>query len=157
LDGLAAVTLRYDALGRELERKEPDGERTRTEYLPLARRVWDPNDSAPSSPHYDTPTRYDDDGLDRLVRVTERDGQNELVTGLYTYDALGKLTSATDAAKHVRRYQYDGRSRRISLDDPNAGTWTFEYSDGNDLLLRTDPTGRHVRCEYDALGRKTAE
>jgi len=157
LKTLPRISLSYDAQLRVVRKVEGDGALTRTEYLQLGHRVFDPNDTDESSPHFDTPTLFVSDGLDRLVEVTERQGKQDLRTARYSYDAAGQLLSWVDAAGHPRRYAYDGRSRRVSIDDPNAGLWRFEFTDGDDRLSRTDPTGRFVSWAYDDAGRKTQE
>ena len=144
---------RYDASGRTLATIHPDRSSTNTRYLPLAREESDENDSDSSSEHYGTPTTYRLDGLGRLVEVIERDGDRELLTGSYAYDAAGNLTQWRDALGRERRYRYDGRSRRVEIDDPNAGRWQFEYTDGDDLQRRVDPAGQVVRTSYDGFGR----
>src|SRR5690606_41431687 len=57
-----------------------DGATERTEYAPLRRSVWDGNDSDPGSQHFDTPTTYEYDGLERLRAVIERESIAEYRT-----------------------------------------------------------------------------
>jgi RHS repeat-associated protein len=156
-------TLR-DATGRSVSTVHSDGASTLTEYLPLARTEHDENDTDAASKHAGTPTTYVSDGLGRLVRVVERAREGtdsteptEITSGLYSYDPAGKVTSIRDAAAHTRRYTYDGRGRRVTIDDPNAGQWTLDYTDGNDLAVRHDPAGHIVRWTYDAFGRPLTE
>jgi len=148
-------TLR-DALGRPVSVQHADGASTRTSYGPLQRSTWDENDNDPKSRHHDTPTTYETDGLDRVRAIVEREGPAEHRTH-FDFNAAGSLLRVEDAAGSVRRYAYDGRSRRVFVDDPNAGKWTFVYTTANDLEQRIDPTGRSVRYAYDPVGRVTDE
>ena len=146
----------YDALGRTIRSIDVDESETRTEHGPLWRREWDANDSDGDSPHQGTPTTYYDDGLARIRRVVQLDETREVPT-FFHYDPLGNLTRMIDAEMRVRRYVYDGRSRRVRVEDPNAGTWRFEHTDGDDLHVRHDPAGHRVRYEHDVLGRPLEE
>ncbi|HEX4341007.1 MAG TPA: toxin TcdB middle/N-terminal domain-containing protein [Polyangiaceae bacterium] len=150
------TSVQHDALGRELVTTALDGSTRRTAYAPLSKTVWDENDNDATSPHHDTPTRYENDGLGRLRSVVERDGAREVRT-TYDYDPAGKLVRFTDAAGTAHRYEYDGRSRRTLVDDPNAGRWRFFYSTANDVDHRVDPAGNAVRYVYDPIGRITDE
>ncbi|MGC4067254.1 MAG: hypothetical protein QM784_21955 [Polyangiaceae bacterium] len=154
---LLGTTSSHDALGRVTSVRHPDGAEARTDYSPLQRTVWDENDTDSASPHAGTPTTYLSDGLDRLVSVVEREAGHEIVTGEYSYIASGSLEKVTDALGRVRSYEYDGRSRRTRIEDPDAGIWTMSYTDGNDLESRLDPDGAQVSFAYDALGRVIEE
>ncbi|HEX9298209.1 MAG TPA: FG-GAP-like repeat-containing protein, partial [Polyangiaceae bacterium] len=165
--GLEGTYQYRDATGREISKKHGnDGAATHIVYSPLVREEWDENDMDPKSSHYATPTTFRLDGLGRLRTVIEkvRDAQGggpamdrQIISGTYTYDPLGKLVGLTDAAQHSRTYVYDGRSRRIRLEDPNAGVWKFQYTDGNDLAYQFDPAGNVVHYTYDDLGRTVEE
>ncbi|HMA93008.1 MAG TPA: RHS repeat-associated core domain-containing protein, partial [Polyangiaceae bacterium] len=85
------------------------------------------------------------------------DAGREIVTGQYSYDGLGNLLSVTDAMGRQRTYAYDGRSRRTMISDPNAGTWSMTYTDGNDLESRVGLDGGRVSFLYDSLGRAVEE
>src|SRR5690606_11260708 len=74
------VRNRRDALGRLVVTEHLDGATERTEYAPLRRSVWDGNDSDPGSQHFDTPTTYEYDGLERLRAVIERESIAEYRT-----------------------------------------------------------------------------
>ncbi len=149
-------TLR-DALGRELYTQYPDGAESRIDYAPLSTTNWDENDTDQSSPHKNTPTTHNQDGLGRLVSVIEREGTRAITTGTYAYTPIGSVTQIVDAFSTRAHYGYDGRGRRVTINDPNGGTWQLSYTDGNDLEQRIDPTGNSVRFTYDGFGRPLKE
>ncbi|HMA95105.1 MAG TPA: RHS repeat-associated core domain-containing protein [Polyangiaceae bacterium] len=154
---LPGTTYVRDALGRVVVSRHPDGAEARTEYSPFSVTSWDENDSDPASPHYGTPTTTISDAHGRVRSVIERDAGREIVTGQYAYDGLGNLLSVTDALGRTRLYSYDGRSRRTTINDPNAGTWTMTYTDGNDLESRVGPDGSRLSFLYDSFGRAVEE
>jgi len=149
-------TLR-DALGRELYTRYPDGAESRLDYAPLSTTTWDENDTDQSSVHKNTPTTHNQDGLGRTVSVIERESTRSITTGTYAYTPVGSVTRISDALGHPRTCGYDGRGRRVRIDDPNGGFWELSYTDGNDLELQTDPTGNAVRYSYDHFGRPLEE
>ena len=149
--------MHYDAQGRPVSVTQLDGASTRTVYQPLEQWTWDENDNDSRSEHYGTPTDRLFDGRGRLVAVIERDGDREVTSGRYRYDALGNLLEVIDANGAVRQYAYDGRSRRTTIEDPNAGEWWTGYTDGDDVGRRVDASGAQVRYVYDSLGRLLEE
>ncbi len=151
-----AVTTTFDAKGRALVTTQPDGAQSRVSYAPLSVTAYDENDSDPQSPHFDTPATSFSDGLGRTTIVREQQGSQSVDTA-YRYDALGNVLSVVDQNGTPHRYSFDGRSRQISVSDPNAGTWRLEYNDANDVLARIDGSDNRVQYSYDLLGRVTAE
>jgi RHS repeat-associated protein len=156
IDERPGTTTLYDALERSIIEREVGGAERRVEHLPLAQRVYDENDTDPSSEHFDTPITYESDGADRLRVIVEHD-EGRLVRTRYGYDALDNLVEATDAAGHVRRHVFDGRSRRRRVEDPNAGSWTLDYDDADALVLQRDPEGNELHYHYDLAGRVALE
>ena len=146
-----------DAQGREVAIRHPDGSETQRQYSPLSVASFDENETDSSSAHFNTPTTQKQDGLGRVVQVVEREATTSIISGIYGFDSAGNLLTFADALGHTRTYSYDGRGRRVATSDPNAGKWSFEYSDGNDLVRRIDPTGSAVRFVVDGLGRPIEE
>lgn len=153
----AGTVSKRDAIGRISSVRHPDGATSRTEYGPLTTTFWDENDVDEASPHFGTPTTISRDGLGRIVSVLEREGEREILAAQYDYSAVGDLRHVVDALGRNRYYAYDGRSRRVRIDDPNAGVWTLTYTLGNDVASRTGPDGKVISYEYDAFGRVTEE
>lgn len=154
--GNGGVTFGHDALGRVLREQEIDGAVRSTAYGPLQRVVSDENDNDVGGPHAGTPTTFVQDGLGRLVSVREVDGGRGVETR-YGYDGLGNLTRIVDARGGIHGVTYDGLSRRLRLEDPNAGTWTFSYNATDQLTERVDGAGHRVEYRHDLLGRVVEE
>lgn len=73
----------------------------------------------------------------------------------YAYFANGTLKTA-DYGGHVITVGIDGWGRKISLNDPSAGTYTYEYNDLGELLEETTPKGT-TTYEYDNFGKVTSK
>ncbi|HEX6686874.1 MAG TPA: RHS repeat-associated core domain-containing protein [Candidatus Limnocylindrales bacterium] len=73
----------------------------------------------------------------------------------YGYTRSGELSTVTDPAGNVWRYDYDQRGRRISASDPDSGTSTMGYDDEDRLVESTDARGVKLAFTYDAIDRRT--
>ncbi|MEO1270522.1 MAG: toxin TcdB middle/N-terminal domain-containing protein, partial [Myxococcota bacterium] len=95
-DDVRYTDYRRDGQYRLLEMIEPDAELyggqpsvSRTVYAPLMTMAWDPEDSDPDSPHFETPTIQTTNGLGQLVAIdrtleAQDNRDNTLIT--FTYD-----------------------------------------------------------------------
>jgi RHS repeat-associated protein len=72
----------------------------------------------------------------------------------YDYTAFGQL-AATDAQGVVSSATYDGRGRKKTSVDPDAGTWQYVYNVAGELIRQTNPRSQTTTLEYDRLGRMT--
>jgi RHS repeat-associated protein len=81
-------------------------------------------------------------------------------TTTYTYDALGRQLTMTNAAgtslaaTWTTTYNLAGETE--SQVDPDTGTTSSQYDTAGDLVLTTTPTST-LAYTYDLLGRKTGE
>ena len=67
----------------------------------------------------------------------------------YTYDALDRPVSATDADGNTTRYAYDPLGNLATVTDPNGNTMTFRYNAAGELTEKTDIHGCTTRyTEY---------
>jgi RHS repeat-associated protein len=146
-----------DALGRVIRKVLPDGAESRTEFVPLGTWEHDENDTDPASPHFDTPTLKETDGLGRTLRVTEDLGAGERATRQFTWDPADALRVFTDAEGHTRSYGFDALGRRIRTEDADAGTWGYGFDDAGNETRRVDPLGQEIRWTYDGGGRVLTE
>jgi RHS repeat-associated protein len=150
----------FDATGRALETVLPDAElyddtasRTRTEYLPLATRVLDEEDTDSSSDHYDTPTLMHTDGLGRTTAHERFLTPNRSVKVELTYDALSNLKGYRDSEGNEKTQLYDLLGRITRIVDPDSGTTSFVHDDAGNVLEEADGRQVTVVREYDRLNR----
>ena len=146
----------YDASRRVLRTLTKLGIATRTEYAPFVTRAWDGAQNDPTSPYEHTPVTKENDGLGRLVRTTYVLGGAPLGE-TYAYDAAGALVSKTDAESNVARYTYDGRGRRLTVDDPDSGHHSFVYDATGNEVEHHKPDGTVTRSTFDLGGRPLTE
>ncbi|MBI3886999.1 MAG: VCBS repeat-containing protein [Opitutae bacterium] len=73
----------------------------------------------------------------------------------YSYDALGNLTG-TNAAGVATSLAYDLRGRKLSMADPDMGSWLYRYNAFGELIWQRDAKGQIVTLAYDSLGRLTS-
>ncbi|MWV17459.1 type IV secretion protein Rhs [Pseudomonas sp. L-22-4S-12] len=164
-DPLGQIThYRYDARGRLLEIRHPDGSQhllvwnaqgelieerlpgggiCRYRYDAFGRLITRQDDNGAL-------TQYQWDAGGRLAQVTLPSG----ATRAYTYNPYGKITSERDEQGRVTRYEYaDGLhlvSRRIN---PDGSQLRYRYD--NARLLLTDienERGEHYRLDYHPNG-----
>ena len=53
-------------------------------------------------------------------------------------------------------FTYDSLGRKIAMNDPDMGNWTYEYDLNGNLINQTDARGISTLLSYDALDRLTA-
>ena len=154
---------RYDVLGREVESENPDGTRRRIRYGPLLRMHEDENVVARVS---GAPIRYHDDGLGRLVAISEHprlhpparssQARKEWRT-TFQYDAADRMTGFVNAKGEQRIVVYDGLGRVARISDPAFGVHKFAHDAASNVLASTDSEGRTARYAYDGLNRLVSE
>jgi len=178
------VELRYDAVGRVLQRIEDPGTgklnlTTSYTYDGQGRQltVTDPSNRV-------TTFAYDREG--RLTQIVRDPGGVAVTTTTYTYDAQGRQVTVTEGADtpaaQVTQYTYDvlGRRTQEVLDpgpgklnltttyvydvndnvvrriDANNATTRFYYDEANRLVYSVDALGAMTRHWYDTAGREVA-
>ncbi|MDY0002110.1 MAG: toxin TcdB middle/N-terminal domain-containing protein [Polyangia bacterium] len=142
-----------DALGRPIRKILPDGSETLTEHVPLGTWSYDENDTDPSSPHANTPTYKETDGLGRTMLIEEDAGGGERHRRRYTWNAADSLLAFEDAEGHVRSWRYDGMGRRVATEDPDGGSWRYRFDDESNEVARIDPLGGTLTRAHDGGGR----
>lgn len=100
-------------------------------------------------------------GYLRKLEVTDPVNAGAFVTvAQYSYDANGRLLTATDAEGYTLTYSYDALDRVTQTQHPDGTTETVEYSqDGHTIIAPTKFTGRDgrsIRHRYNALGQRMA-
>ncbi|MFJ9720303.1 polymorphic toxin-type HINT domain-containing protein [Streptomyces sp. NPDC101213] len=75
----------------------------------------------------------------------------------YTYTALGKIDTVTDAKGNVWRYEYDALGRKTRSIDPDAGTSRTEFDELDRPIASWDAREKKTSIVYDKLGRVTSK
>ncbi len=89
----------------------------------------------------------------------ENDGTTSRLTATYTYDAQGRLLSATDAAGNQTDYTYEAAGNLATTTRPannDAGVQpvtAYAYDALGRVTSTTDPLGQVTTTTYDALDR----
>ncbi|GAB3949165.1 RHS repeat-associated core domain-containing protein [Kribbella albertanoniae] len=73
---------------------------------------------------------------------------------VYVYTKAGQLSSVTDPAGNVWRYEYDLRGRRVKVVEPDRGTTTYTYNELDQKTSSTDNRGTKLFFTYDEIGRE---
>ncbi len=159
--GWEPTTMRYDAAGRLVTMREPDGDggftEQRTEYEPLRTLVYDAGDMDPESPYFDTPSVVEVDGLGRTVARVRDGGGGRLLRTSFAYDVYGNPASATDPEGVTIRQSATPDGRIVRLDDPHRGERLFEHDLSGNIVREEDARGAVVRYEFDGANRRVAE
>jgi YD repeat-containing protein len=141
----------YDGLGQVRRVERPDGTRLSARFLVnrIEKRPPEIADNQPAQVE-----RYNARG--DLIAVDQPDGAGGVLHTAYERDALGRITSVTDAGGRVSvRYVYAGPGSPARITHADAGERTYWRDAQNQLRQRTDSLGRRLRLEYDVLGRMT--
>ncbi|MGW5667690.1 DNRLRE domain-containing protein [Micromonospora sp. NPDC003776] len=92
------------------------------------------------------------DALGRLTSYTDADGN----TSTTTYDLLGRIATSNDG-KAERTYTYDGGTERrgllTSVTDAQAGTFSGSYDTDGNLTTENWPNGVSVTRQVDEVGK----
>ena len=93
------------------------------------------------------------DAAGRIVLASDPGGQIQYD---YTYVTLdGHITLRTTATTngHTTTTWSDSRGNRIRLQDPDAGTNTYEYNAYGEIVRQVDARGDTLKITYDNIGR----
>ena len=74
----------------------------------------------------------------KLVRVTDDTGAQVA----HQHDAFGNLVQTRDALQNVLKVSHDTRGRKLSVDDPDTGLWTYCYNALGELRAQQSPNQR---------------
>ena len=129
----APVTMTgYDTFGDTTESEDADGNVTTYGY------DGDGRQNSETLPSYTPP------------------GATSPITASYskTYNGLGQVTSAKDAAGNTTQSTYDQLGDLTSETAPDNGVTNYTYDTNGDQLSATSPTGAQTTATYDYLGRQ---
>ncbi len=114
-------------------------------------------------------TRFIYDPMNRLVeqRLEMRAGEGPDLVRTFAYNALGWMTSSTDAKGAASTKSYDALGRVVSSTDLNGAAAWMEYgpksggtlfeSSASKPMRATDARGYQTEYEYDAMVRPTRQ
>ncbi|MEV7612391.1 RHS repeat-associated core domain-containing protein [Streptomyces sp. NPDC089799] len=110
-------------------------------------------------PTGETPTRAFLDGAGRKTEL--RFFRGDSPTGAYdktsyAYNQRGALEAVVNQAGDKWEFGYDIRGRQTTQKDPDKGTTSMTYGQGDRVTSVTEGRGKTVVPEYDALGRVIA-
>jgi RHS repeat-associated protein len=71
----------------------------------------------------------------------------------YAYDKANNLSTVTDAAGNVTTLTYDKLGRKLTMNDPDMGTWTYAYDLAGNLIRQTDAKNQRLCFTYDLQNR----
>ncbi|MDG9670783.1 FG-GAP-like repeat-containing protein [Hahella sp. CR1] len=74
----------------------------------------------------------------------------------YEYDGAGNMVTVKDetaASSGLTQISYDLRGRKIAMNDPDKGEWSYQYDAFGSLVAQKDAEGKVVCQAYDELGR----
>jgi RHS repeat-associated protein/uncharacterized repeat protein (TIGR01451 family) len=168
--GVRWTTTSYDVLNRPLEITRPDGTKERHRYF--LQNGLQLHDYVDANRHR-TVTRTDAWG--RRVQVDEFAGDcsnawsayacaapsttawTNAGTTTYRYTPLDLLDQVADALGNVTTMTYDSLGRKLTMSDPDMGSWSYQYDVSGSLLRQTDAKGQTTVFQYDPLNRLTAK
>ena len=97
-------------------------------------------------------TGYGYDALGRLTSATQDVGGLNLLTS-YGYDEVGNRISQTDANNHSTTYTYDQLGRRAARTLPAGQSESYTYDSAGNLKSKRDFNGKTTTYSYDTSNR----
>jgi RHS repeat-associated protein len=152
-----ATTNQYDALGRATIITLPDNQTVQTAYSGSTITSTDPVGRR---------NRQQNDGLGRLIKVTEEDATGALTQDTnYSYNLLDKLTQVNQG-NQIRSFKYDALGRLLyeripeqsgAINDGTGTYWSckYTYTDFSAVATKQDARGVITTYNYDGINRLT--
>ncbi|MFA5144020.1 MAG: toxin TcdB middle/N-terminal domain-containing protein [Candidatus Omnitrophota bacterium] len=137
------ATFQCDPVGRVIKTINPDNTYSTINYMRLVTTATDENG------HQKRSTK---DVYGRTIKVEEFNGGN-IYTTTYTYNTLDNLTKTVDAVGNTATIQFDTLGRKISMNDPDMGSWSYLYDEVGNLKSQTDAKKQTITFTYDSLNR----
>ena len=155
-DNVSPTVTVYDVLDRAMKVTLPDNTETNTEYS------TDAGSNTIKTLVIDAlggkQATYTD-GSGKTVKTEQLSGPDGTITTSFEYDGIDRLVKVTDTEGNVTTSVYDMGDRRTEVNHPASGITTFTYDNlGNVLTKQTAnlrKEGKAISYEYD-YGRLTA-
>ena len=92
-----------------------------------------------------------------ITGLTDADGKAlpDLVTA-YTYDTMGRLLTATDAAGRTTTNTYDVRGRLLTTTAPDGSVTAYTYDLAANDTTVSQPGREDITVDFDSIGQKQA-
>ena len=149
-DNVSPTVTVYDVLDRAMKVTLPDNAETKTEYSTdagsnaLVTTVTDALGNRQAT--------YTD-GSGKTVKTEQLSGPDGIITTSFEYDGIDRLVKVTDTEGNVTTSVYDMGDRRTEVNHPASGITTFTYDAlGNVLTKQTaylKKEGKTINYEYD--------
>ncbi len=140
----------YDPLGRVTQMDEPAPHGTRniinTSYSGLTTMVTSGSEQRQKT----TVTN----AIGQVIHRAEEEGS--YIDYTYTADGNLKTTTVAGDSTTTITLSYDEFGRKIAMDDPDMGQWSYTYNAFGQLISQTDAKNQTTTMAYDILGRMTS-
>ncbi|MEM7127794.1 MAG: hypothetical protein AAF702_15790, partial [Chloroflexota bacterium] len=140
----------YDVLSRPTKTLTPANEVTHYKYTGRDTAIYQGDNS--DNPDWDKFVQWSrTDGLGNLSLVKSKkkvngSWQDDAEITLH-HDVLGNLKTVVNAENKTATMTYDKASRKLSMDDPDLGNWSYAYDRQGNLTRQTDARGK-TTCLY---------
>jgi RHS repeat-associated protein len=152
-----STVMKYDALGRMVYKKSPEGNITRYGYNEAGkvdRQQW-----TKDGQELVVRSEYDPFGR-MLVRYrplpASLSASQATVESSYGYDRLGNMSYSRDALGNERRYEYDELNRLIEEVSADGFRSTYAYDAGGRMTESVDPRETVSVYQYNGRGELTS-
>lgn len=139
----------YDLAGNPVKITGPTGVQKIFRY-DGADRVIEQNNIAPDGQVADQ-QNFTYDAIGKLASATNSNGG----TTTYSYNPTGQPLQETSPLGHVTRYNYDSTGRLTSVTGPDGAQTTYAYETRGNLASITDPRGYTTSFTHDPIGNVT--
>ncbi|QAV17807.1 hypothetical protein PC41400_09085 [Paenibacillus chitinolyticus] len=151
----AKATVSYDDINRKVISKDGENNRTEETYDLLGRATQRDISSATGALIGSVKFTYDAAG--KVLTKSDGAGSNsgDVQTTQYSYDAMGRLASVTDAEANTTRYTYSKASNLIQIEYPDHNKKLKSYDQMGRVIQETDPLGQIETYFYDTNSNLT--
>lgn len=146
------LELTYDALGRIVEKRNPDGSLIRQRFEPGRILYFDALQAPLDAP---SPLVHELDAADRIVAI-DKVVDDELLKTRYRYAASGELVETIDPLGAVTRLTWDKLGRLVAEESLDTGRRTFVLDAAGNQVEQRSASGKKARATFDELGRFVA-
>jgi len=150
-------SLGYDTQGRRSQQTDAAGNTTAFEYgVNKATNVVQRAINAINFPTFRQEYAYDNRG--RVIQTIDKLSDTLSHNSTRRYDAVGNITSSTDAEGKVTKYAYDSLNRLVKITYPDLTTSQYRYDNRDNLITVTNENQVVIRTyAYDHKNRLISE